>query len=115
MTTWTELQASNEQLRLCTARMKANRLKLPRPGTLVRVRHLAILAVVDPGRRFPLTVQHLGGALLLLVCVNMHPPEHPKGPLVDPVEFIFMGKGGALYTSGTRAAADIMNGYEVLA
>lgn len=50
----------------------------------------------------------------VLVCVNTSPPPHPKSPLVDPVELFFMGKGGALYTTGTKAAADILIPYEAL-
>lgn len=115
MTDWSAIHQATENLRLCTARMKAKRLKLPQPGSLFRVRHLAILATVDPDRTFPITVAHHHGALLLLVCVNMSPPPHPKGELTDPVELIFMSsKGQALVTTGTRAAADVMTPYEAL-
>lgn len=115
MTSWEAINESTEQLRRCTARMKARRLKLPDPGTLVQVRHLAILAVVDPERAFKAAVAHHHGALLMLVCINFDPPPHPKGELVDPVELIFMSsKGNALVTTGTRAGADVMCPYEVL-
>lgn len=115
MTDWSAIHQSTENLRLCTARMKAKRLKLPQPGALFRVRHLAILAVLDEHRTFPVTVSHYHGALLLLVYVNMQPAPHPKGELTDPVELIFMStKGQALVTTGTRAAADVMAPYEAL-
>lgn len=114
MTDWSAIHQATENLRLCTARMKAKRLKLPHPGTLVRVRHLAILSVIDHNRTFPLAISHSRGELLLLVYVNMQPPPHPKGELTDPVEFIFMSRGGALVTTGTRAAADVMAPYEEL-
>lgn len=115
MTDWSAIHQATENLRVCTARMKARRLKLPEPGTLLRVRHLAILAVVDADRTFPATVAHHHGSLLLLVYVNMDPAPHPKGPLTDPVELIFMStKGNALVTTGTRAAADVLAPYEVL-
>lgn len=110
------LQESTERLRLCAARMKANRLKLPHPGTLVRVRYLAILAIIDPYRDWErLLPQTLtSGELLLLIYVNTAPPPHPKGPLVDPVELVFMGRDGILVSTGTRAAADVLDPYEVL-
>lgn len=114
MSDWSAIHQATENLRLCTARMKLRRLGLPMPGALVRVQNLAILAVIDPDRTFPLTVQHRRGDLLLLVYVNAQPAPHPKGPLTDPVELVFMGRGGALYTTGTRAAGDVMNGFEVL-
>ena len=119
MSSWDTLRESTERLRLCTARMKANRLKLPQPGALVRIRAWAMLYPVnfdDRGAEFNSWTSDTfsRGELLMLVCVNMHPPEHPKGPLVDPVEFFFMGKGGALYTTGTKAAGDIMVPFEVV-
>lgn len=119
MTSWTALAKSTEALRLCTARMKAKRLKLPPPGSLIRVKAWAMMHPVNFDDR---GAEHNSwnsdtfgrGELLLLVCVNMNPPDHPKGPLVDPVEFFFMGKGGALYTTGTKAAGDVMVPYEVM-
>lgn len=119
MASWQELRESTEQLRLCTARMKAKRLKLPSPGSLLRVKAFAVLSPVDfDDRRNEAKTWNSDtfkrGELLLIVCVNFDPPEHPKGPLVDPIEFFLMGKGGAVYTTGTRAAADIMNPFEVV-
>lgn len=54
------------------------------------------------------------GEFLLLVYVNTEPMEHPKGKLVDPVELIFIGRDGALVSSGTRAAADALLGYDIV-
>lgn len=114
MSTWDDIRASTERLRQSTARMKAKRLKLPVPGTLVRVRTAHALAIYHVDQMMKQVVI-IKNELLLLACVNMNPEPHPKGPLVDPVELIFVGRGGALHTTGTRAAADVMNPYEVLA
>lgn len=113
MTDWSEIRRATERLRLSTARLKAKRLKLPMPGVLVKVRSAHALAIyqVDQMMKQVVIVKN---ELLLLACVNMNPEPHPKGPLVDPVELIFVGRGGALHTTGTRAAADVMNPYEVL-
>lgn len=52
---------------------------------------------------------------LFLVCVNTSPqPRYYKGPLVDKVELFFMGKGGALCATGTKAAADVIITHEAL-
>lgn len=106
------LRESTERLRLCAARMKAGRLGLPNPGALCRVKYLAILSVIDPSAWVTSVISHQQGELLLLVYVNTQPAPHPKGPLVDPVELVFMGRGGALVTTGTRAAGDVLDPYE---
>ncbi len=115
VTNWTKINESAEELRLHTSRMKVNRIKLPHPGTLVSVKHFVILSIVEPAA-FRVVVEHTRGELLLLVYVNTQPPLHPNF-LIDPVELVFMSMkrmGGALVTTGTRAAADVMDPYEVL-
>lgn len=95
-------------------RLKVKRLGLPSPGTLLRVKHFAILSTIHSSVWSSRTVHHESGTLLLVVYVNTRPPEHPRGPLNDAVEIIVMGKGDTLYTTGTQAGHDVLLGYEVL-
>lgn len=120
MTDWSAIEKSNEALRLCTARLKAHRLKLPKPGDLVRVTNfVGLRQVVNVAAdRWATTVMHSRGVLLLVVAVNTTPDPHPardKDPILDPVELIFMSYiSQCLVRTGTRAAGDVMAPYEVL-
>ena len=114
MADWAAINASFESLRLCTAKLKAHRLKLPSPGVLFRVKFYAALSVVDQSNQFPLSLSHLRDELLLLIYVNTQPSPHPKGALIDPIELVFINKDGTIVSTETRAGADVLDPYEVL-
>lgn len=113
MTDWTAYHQSNESLRLSVARLKAARLGLPPPGSLLRVKLYTPLHVIDGTRGWG----HPRGELLLLVGVYpMAYDSQTRYDLVDPVELVLMSVrlGGALVTTGIVAGADAMTSFEAL-
>lgn len=112
------LADSLERLRLVTSRLKISRLKLPPPGGLFRVRTMTFLSpvvpIVAPTGHMLKSKAYMPGSLLFLVCVNIDPPKHSMGDLIDPIELCFMDANGILVTPGIRASADVMLPYEAL-
>lgn len=116
-TTWDEIQECTALLRLTTSRLKAKRLRLPDPGSLLQLRiNIPLMPVKPLDREIGLSRGRFYRAdeTLLLVCVNTL-VEVPYGKaVVDPVELIFLGYSGALVTTGACSGAMIMNSWKVL-
>ncbi len=108
-------RADWDELRVTTARLKSRRLKFPQLGSLLRVRKFVVLTVTGPyAGGLASIVEYNQGELLLLVHIDFQPRQQDHGTLVDPAEAFFMGRGGAIVTTGIRAGADIFAAYDVL-
>jgi hypothetical protein len=111
------LLESTEQLRLCTARLKAHRLKLPPPGTLLRVKYTAFLAPINSYNRISVrTHQCKTGSALLLVAIDTQPQDRPVGvDASDLIELIvLLPDEMSLWKTGVRESQDLFAIYEVV-
>jgi hypothetical protein len=113
------LRESTEQLRLLTSRMKASRLKLPKPGDLLRVKYTAYLAPITSSRNPVLDIpthQCKTGTFLLLVAIDTQPSNRPVG--IDGKDLIeltvLLPDETSLWKTGVRESHDLTAIYEVI-